>query len=91
MNVRFHLVVPDGVFVDDGDRLAFVMHPIPTTADVLAILDRMVRRVERRLAAEACDDGEADAAPDVLVLAQIAAEAAATWRSPAEGKPTVRG
>ncbi len=41
LNVHFHLVVPDGVFVAaDGGGLAFVMHPVPTRADVLAILDR---------------------------------------------------
>ena len=53
LNVHFHLVVPDGVFVDDGEGLAFAMHPVPTSADVLAILDRIVRRVARRLADEA--------------------------------------
>jgi hypothetical protein len=59
LNVHFHVVVPDGVFVDDGDQLAFVMHPMPTTSDVLAILDRIVRRLARRLAAEARDDDAA--------------------------------
>ena len=89
LNVHFHLVVPDGVFVTDGDGLRFELHPVPTSADVLAILDRIVRRVARRLAAEARDDDEIDDAPDVL--AQVQAEAATTWRSPANGKPTVRG
>src|SRR5262245_7676162 len=65
------------------------MHPVPTSADVLAILDRIVRRVAHRLAADARDDDDADAPPDVL--AQIQAEAAATWRSPSDAKPTVRG
>jgi hypothetical protein len=55
------VVVPDGVFVDDSDKLAFVMHPVPTSKDVLVILDRIVRRVARRLATEARDDDEADA------------------------------
>ena len=36
-----------------GGGLAFAMHPVPTSADVLAILDRIVRRVARRLADEA--------------------------------------
>ena len=35
---------------------AFALHPVPTSADVLAILDRVVRRMPRRLADEACDD-----------------------------------
>jgi hypothetical protein len=89
LNVHYHLVIPDGVFVDDGEGLRFEMHPVPTSADVLAILDRIVRRVARRLAAEVHDDTDVDVVPDVL--AQIQAEAAATWRSPADGKPTVRG
>jgi Putative transposase len=81
------MLVPDGVFVDDDDRLAFAPHPVPTSADVLAILDRIVRRIARRLADEACDDR----VEDIDVLAQVQAEAAATWRSPHNGKPTVRG
>jgi hypothetical protein len=44
LNVHYHVIVPDGVFVDDGDRLTFVMLPVPTSQDVLAILDRIVRR-----------------------------------------------
>jgi hypothetical protein len=89
LNVHYHLVVADGVFVEDGDGLRFVMHPVPTNADVLAILDRIMRRVARRLANEAVEDVNDDAAPDVL--AQVQAEAATTWRSPTDGKPTVRG
>ena len=50
LNVHFHLVVPDGVFVDGGDQLAFAMLPVPTSADVLAILDRIVPRVARTVA-----------------------------------------
>jgi hypothetical protein len=89
LNVHYHVLVPDGVFVEDGDGLRFEMHPVPTNADVLAILDRIVRRVARRLAADARDDDDADKPPDVL--AQVQAEAAATWRSPSDAKPTVRG
>jgi hypothetical protein len=47
-----------------------------------------VRRIARRLADEARDDSVDDG---VDVLAQIQAEVAATWRSPQDGKPTVRG
>ncbi len=42
----------------------------------------IVRRAARRLAAEACAADEVDAASDVL--AQVQAEATATWRSPAK-------
>jgi hypothetical protein len=61
---------------------------VPTSADVLAILDRIARRIARRLADEARDDSREEG---VDVLAQVQAEAAATWRSPHGGKPTVRG
>jgi len=36
--VHFHVLVPDGVFVNDENRLAFALHPVPTSADVVAIL-----------------------------------------------------
>lgn len=89
LNVHYHLVVPDGVFGDDGEQLRFVMLPVPTNQDVLEILDRIVRRVARRLAAEACDDDDMPAASDVL--AQVQAEAAATWRAPSDNRDAVRG
>ena len=65
------------------------MHPVPTSHDVLGILDRIVRRVARRLAAELRDDDEGDAKADVL--AHVQTEAAATWRSPTDARKTVRG
>ena len=73
------------MFVLDGDDLRFVMHPVPTNADVVAILDRTMRRVARRLANEAVEDVDDGAARDVL--AQVQAEAATTWRSPTDGQP----
>ena len=81
LNVHYHVVVPDGVFVDDCDQLRFAMLSVPKNQDVLAILDRIVRRVARRLAAEARDDHDMPAASDVL--AQVQAEAAATPSSSA--------
>jgi hypothetical protein len=46
--------------------LRFALHPLATSVDVLAILDRIVRRVVRRLAADARDDDDADAPLDVI-------------------------
>ena len=66
------------------------MLPVPSNADVLAILDRIMRRIARRLAKEAAAD-DRDAAPVPDVLAQVQAEAAATWRSPADASRPVRG
>ncbi len=90
LNVHFHLVVPDGVFVDDDQGLRFELLPVPTNADVLAILDRLLRRIARRLAMHANAGAfEDDARPDVL--AQVQADAATTWRSSTETRATVRG
>jgi len=81
LNVHFHLVVPDGVFVEDGTGLRFEMLPVPSNANVLAILDRIMRRIARRLANDAArGELDEDATPDVL--ARVQAEAASTWRSP---------
>jgi hypothetical protein len=70
------------VFIDDGEQLRFVMLGVPTNQHVLAILDQIVRRVARWLAAEARDDDDA-ATSDVL--SQVQAEAAVTWRAYAPG------
>ena len=88
--MHFHVVVPEGVFVvDAAGNLTFVLQPIPTSAEVLAILDRILRQIVRRLAREAADSVDDEPAPELL--AQLQAEAATTWRSPTDGKPTVRG
>ena len=92
LNVHFHIVTPDGVFVDDDHGgLAFVLHPVPRGEDLLAILDRIVRRVMRRLADEAVADPDEsiDATPDLF--AQVQAEAATTWRAPSVASAPVRG
>jgi hypothetical protein len=53
LNVHFHVLVADGVFTEAGDGLAFALLPAPTGADLLAILDRVIRQISRRLAREA--------------------------------------
>jgi hypothetical protein len=82
--------VPDGVFVNNDEGLRFEMLPVPTSANVLAILDRIMRRIARRLAKDATN-GELvdDMAPDVL--AQVQAEAARMWKSPTDVSAPVRG
>ena len=90
LNVHFHLVVPDGVFVSGDEGLRFEMLPVPTNANVLAILDRIMRQIARRLAKDATNgELDEDTAPDVL--AQVQAEAASTWRSPTDASAPVRG
>ena len=63
--MHFHVLVPDGVFVNDENRLAFAIPPVPTSADVVAILDRIVRRIARRIADEVRDEA-GDEGVDVL-------------------------
>ncbi|HEX7838503.1 MAG TPA: hypothetical protein VF469_13605 [Kofleriaceae bacterium] len=46
----------DGLLGDDKDWLAFALHPVPTSADALAILDRLVRRIAHWLADQARGD-----------------------------------
>jgi hypothetical protein len=92
LNVHFHLVVPDGVFVEDGEGLRFEMLPVPTDANVLAILDRIMRRIAPRLEKDATN-GEHDEVATPDVFAQVQAEAASTWRSPTDASASrpVRG
>ena len=89
LNVHFHLLVPDGVFTETDAGLAFGLLPPPTGRDLLAILDRVIRRGAQRLAREQPDDAMADEPPPEL-FAQLQAEAATTWRSPATAE-RVRG
>jgi hypothetical protein len=89
LNVHFHLVAPDGVFVSDGTGLRFEMLPVPTNANVLAILDRIMRQIARRLAKDEAAGALDEDAPDLM--AQVQAEAASTWRSPTDASITVRG
>jgi len=85
-----HLLAPDGVFAETDARLAFMLLPAPTGGDLLAILDRVMRRVARRLDREEPDDPAlADSPPELF--AQLQAETATTWRSPASARRSVRG
>ena len=88
LNVHFHAVVPDGVFVEAGpDAVRFAALPRPTDADVAWICDRVARRVlalearGREAAAHVDEDAAADG--DLAVLA----EAAAPARRHAEPRP----
>ncbi|MDX2089670.1 MAG: hypothetical protein SFX73_17575, partial [Kofleriaceae bacterium] len=76
------------IYADDAHGLRFELLPVPTNAEVLAILDRLMRRIARRRASLANADGvDEDAGPDVL--AQVQADAATTWRSSTETRATV--
>ena len=58
LNVHFHVVVPDGVFVkEDVGPVHFVEVGSPEDEDVLAVLKKVVRRVLRRLETLAVQSG----------------------------------
>jgi hypothetical protein len=62
LNVHFHTLLPDGVFLLDGDGPArFVPLPPPRDADLAAILERVVRRTARALVGYEDLESEADA------------------------------
>ena len=65
LNVHLHVVVPDGVFDDEG---AFHHVQEPSCADVARLLDRTVRRLLRRLSDESVDDDIFDVDDALLSL-----------------------
>ncbi|HTO99344.1 MAG TPA: transposase [Myxococcales bacterium] len=81
LNVHFHAVIPDGVWIRNQGTVRFLALPGPTDEDVRQVLRRIQRRVRAilkpRLAA-ARDDARA---PDALAASQ--AESVTTLR----GKP----
>jgi hypothetical protein len=82
LNVHFHLVTLDGLFVvDDNGSLRIEHLPPPTDADVQALLGAVQRRVERLLTRGqlATDDVAVEDEPSPLQLAIF--EAARTPRS----------
>ena len=95
LNVHYHLVVPDGVFVADEatGELSLVRLSGPTADDLLAILDRVADRINERLA-EARDhrdaaDKDVDTPPDLY--SQLQFEAATTWKAPPRPSSISRG
>ena len=71
LNVHFHTLIPDGVFVLDGDGPArFVPLPPPQDEDLAAILERVVRRTARALVGYEDLESEADALA-VLQAAEV--------------------
>jgi hypothetical protein len=97
LNLHYHLVVPDGVFVADETtgELSLLELRGPTDDELLAILDRVADRIGQRLADEAAcrgdaaDHDDADTPPDLW--SQLQAESATTWRSPPRPSSISRG
>src|SRR5947209_15517546 len=70
LNVHFHCLVPDGVFVEEKQGIRFVALPGPSEDEVRDVLGRIARRVRkllrRRADATHCDTRD----PDALAAAQ---------------------
>src|SRR3954466_6410566 len=49
LNVHFHCLVPDGVFVEEKQRIRFVALPCPSEDEVRDVLGRIARRVRKLL------------------------------------------
>jgi Putative transposase len=83
LNVHFHCLVPDGVFVSEAEEtIRFVPLPGPTDDEVRDVLGRIAERL-RKLLRPRADAGQTDArVPDAITALQ-----AESVRS-APGKPT---
>jgi hypothetical protein len=71
-NVHWHLLVPDGLFVEKDGVLTFRSLPGPTDEEVLAIAEKIFERVQKLVLAKR--DGEDHAEPDALEHDRVAVE-----------------
>ena len=46
LNVHFHMLLLDGVFVEDGDTVRWVKVPAPTTQEVQQLVTDLARTIE---------------------------------------------
>jgi len=85
LNVHFHVVVPDGVFDDEG---SFRSLPAPTDDDVLRLVEQVARRVTRALEGEMTEssDGDDDEALTALDAASLSSHQTALSFTPAPKK-----
>jgi hypothetical protein len=83
LNVHFHMLLLDGVFVPDGDGVRWVKVPAPTTDEVQEVVTQLANTLESWLdregygSDEACDEDEVDDDPNAgLFAASIAGRVA---------------
>jgi hypothetical protein len=71
LNVHFHTLVPDGVFVsdDDGKKKRFIALEPPTDEDVVSLTQKLIRRTTKILSRHEIDG---DSAHDALSQTQAA-------------------
>ena len=86
LNVHFHCVIPDGVFVREDGAVRFVALAPPSDDEVKAILHRIALRV-RNLLRPRVEAADADARPpDVLTLAQAESVSLLRGKHPEAGR-----
>ncbi|TMB35759.1 MAG: transposase, partial [Deltaproteobacteria bacterium] len=90
LNVHFHCLVPDGVFVEEQPGIRFVPLPGPSEDEVRDVLRRIARRVRKLLRprAEATDSDSRDR--DALAAAQADSVGSLRGRPPDGGRKKER-
>jgi hypothetical protein len=90
LNVHFHCLVPDGVFVEEKQGIRFVALPGPSEDEVRDVLGRIARRVRKLLRPRAdathCDTRD----PDALAAAQADSVGSLRGRPPNAGRKKER-
>ena len=90
LNVHFHCVIPDGVFVREEGGVRFLPLPPPSDEEVLAVLRRIVSRLEPLLRPK-LEAARADARPlDPLGAAQVEAMQSSRTAQPDAGRARKR-
>ena len=88
LNVHFHMLLLDGVFVEDGDTVRWVKVPAPTTQEVQQLVTDLARTIETWLDTQGygsddpCD--EDDDANGALLAASVAGRTALGTRAGAK-------
>ncbi len=82
LNVHFHSVVPDGVFVRDQGALRFEPLPAPSDEEVKAILQKIVVRVSKLLRPRLESSRDDARTPDAIAAAQADSVSALAGKSP---------
>src|SRR3954463_14001522 len=90
LNVHFHCLVPDGVFIEEKQGIRFVALPCPSEDEVRDVLGRIPRRVRKLLRprADATDCDTRD--PDALAAAQANSMGSLRGRAPNAGSKKER-
>src|SRR4051812_12268849 len=90
LNVHFHCLVPDGVFIEEKQGIRFVALPCPSEDEVRDVLGRIPRRVRKllrpRREATECDTRD----PGALAAAQADSMGSLRGRAPNAGSKKER-